>query len=138
MRERKVYWSIDLVAVAAANLMNIIMVVVVVLRSMRVKRLWVGGLVWVALALVLAVVVTLNVAGLRGQVRFPQYEAPGAVPDPILRVHPGHDRVFVSGAAEVRLHYAGDVLPQSGRRFLFLPQGRTRVIDTTCPTIRMG
>jgi len=61
MKERRVYWSIDLVAVSVANLMNVIMVVVFLLRSMQVTRLWVGGLVWVALTLALAIVVTLNI-----------------------------------------------------------------------------
>jgi hypothetical protein len=61
MKERRVYWSIDLLAVAVANVMNVAMVGVFLLRVMPVGRLWVGGLFWVALALVLAMVVTLNV-----------------------------------------------------------------------------
>jgi hypothetical protein len=61
MKERAGYWSIDLVAVAVANLMNLVMVVVFLLRTMRVGRLPLVGLLWVALILVLAVVVTLNI-----------------------------------------------------------------------------
>ncbi|MGD2145279.1 MAG: hypothetical protein PVH41_01130 [Anaerolineae bacterium] len=61
MIERRVYWSIDLVAVAVANLTNIAIVVVFLLRTTRIGRLWVGGLVWMALALLLAIVVALNI-----------------------------------------------------------------------------
>jgi len=59
------YRSIDLVAIALANLMNTVMVVVFVLRSLTVGRLQIVGLVWTAMILVLAYVVTLNVRAKR-------------------------------------------------------------------------
>jgi hypothetical protein len=65
MNERASRRSIDLVVVALANLMNLIMVAVFVLRSMGVARLQVVGLVWVAFVLVFAVVIVLNVRAKR-------------------------------------------------------------------------
>jgi len=59
------YRSIDLVAIALANLMNMVMVVVFVLRSLTVGRLRVVGFVWAVMILVLACVVTLNVRAKR-------------------------------------------------------------------------
>jgi hypothetical protein len=59
------YQSIDLVVVALANLMNTIMVVVFVLRSLAVGRLHVLGVVWVVMVMVLAYVVTANARGKR-------------------------------------------------------------------------
>jgi hypothetical protein len=61
MKERGGYWSIDLLAVAAANLMNVVMVAVFLLRTMRVGRLLLVGLLWVALIVLLAIVVILNI-----------------------------------------------------------------------------
>jgi hypothetical protein len=57
--------SIDLVVVTLANLMNTVMVVVFVLRSLAMGRLQVVGFVWVGMILVLAYVVTLNVRAKR-------------------------------------------------------------------------
>ena len=61
MNKRATYRSIDLVAVAVANLMNIIMVGVFVLRSLMIGRLRAVGAVWGAFILVLAVVILLDV-----------------------------------------------------------------------------
>jgi hypothetical protein len=61
MNKRASYRSIDLVVVAVANLMNIIMVVVFLLRSMMIERLQVVGFIWAAFILVLAAVVALNI-----------------------------------------------------------------------------
>jgi hypothetical protein len=61
VKRRASYWSIDLLAVSVANLMNVIMVAVFLLRTTRVGRLLAVGLVWVALILVLAVIVALNI-----------------------------------------------------------------------------
>lgn len=57
--------SIDLVVVTLANLMNTVMVVVFVLRSLAVGRLQAVGFVWAVMILVLACVVTLNVRAKR-------------------------------------------------------------------------
>jgi hypothetical protein len=56
---------VDLVVVALANLMNVIMVVVFLLRVSRVGRLQVVGFVWGTLVLVLTGVVILNVRAKR-------------------------------------------------------------------------
>jgi hypothetical protein len=61
MNERASYWSIDLLAVAVANLMNVVMVAVFLLRTMGATRILLVGLIWVALILVLAVIVALNI-----------------------------------------------------------------------------
>ena len=65
MNERTSYRSTDLVVVALANLMNVIMVVVFILRAMKVGRLLVVGLVWAAFILVLAAVVVWNIRARR-------------------------------------------------------------------------
>ena len=65
MNKRASYRSIDLVVVAVANLVNVIMVVVFLLRSMMVERLQVGGFIWAAFILVLAAVVVLNIRAKR-------------------------------------------------------------------------
>jgi hypothetical protein len=65
VKKQASYWSIDLLAVAAANLMNLVMVVVFLLRTVRTGRVVLVGLVWVALILVLGVIVTLNIKVLR-------------------------------------------------------------------------
>ena len=52
--------SIDFVAVAVANLMNLILVAVFLLRSMKVERLQIGGLLWAVFILVLTAVVVTN------------------------------------------------------------------------------
>jgi hypothetical protein len=65
MNKPSSYQSIDLVVVAVANLMNIIMVAVFLLRSMMVERLQAVGFTWAAFILVLAVVVALNIRAKR-------------------------------------------------------------------------
>jgi hypothetical protein len=61
VNKRATHWSSDLVAVVVANLMNLIMVGVFVLRSLMIGRLQAVGVVWVAFILMLGVVVVLNV-----------------------------------------------------------------------------
>jgi hypothetical protein len=51
---------VDLVVIAAANLMNIVMVAVFLLRTMMVGHLQVVGLLWTALVILLAAVIVLN------------------------------------------------------------------------------
>ena len=65
MNKRASQRTVDLVVVAVANLMNMIMVVVFLSRSMMVERLQVVGFIWGALILVLAAVVVLNVRAKR-------------------------------------------------------------------------
>lgn len=65
MSKRVSHRSVDLVVVAVANLMNMIMVVVFLSRSMRVERLQIVGFIWGALILVLAAVVVRNVRAKR-------------------------------------------------------------------------
>jgi len=65
MNKRVSQRTVDLVVVAVANLMNMIMVVVFLSRSMMVERLQVVGFIWGALILVLAAVVVLNVRAKR-------------------------------------------------------------------------
>lgn len=59
------YRSVDLAVVAVANLMNLIMVAVFALRTMRVEHPQVVGLVWVGLILVLTAVAGINVRASR-------------------------------------------------------------------------
>ncbi|HUT21583.1 MAG TPA: hypothetical protein VM366_20715, partial [Anaerolineae bacterium] len=65
MNKRVSQRTVGLVVVAVANLMNMIMVVVFLSRSMMVERLQVVGFIWGALILVLAAVVVLNVRAKR-------------------------------------------------------------------------
>ena len=65
MNKRASQRTVDLVVVAVANLMNMIMVVVFLSRSMMVEQLQVVGFIWGALILVLAAVVVLNVRAKR-------------------------------------------------------------------------
>ena len=65
MNKRGRYRPIDLIVVAVANLMNIVMVVVFLLRSMMIGRLLVVGFIWAALILVLASVVVSNIGAKR-------------------------------------------------------------------------
>jgi len=51
---------VDLVVIAVANLMNIVMVAVFLLRTMMVGHIRVVGLLWTALVILLAVVIVLN------------------------------------------------------------------------------
>lgn len=57
--------SVDLVVVALANLMNLIMVVVFFSRAMGVGRIQVVGWIWGAFVVVLGAVVVWNVRGKR-------------------------------------------------------------------------
>ena len=59
--------SIDLVAVSTANLFNIIMVIVFILRTMQTGHLQVVGIVWVVFIVMLAVVVFYNIRAKRGR-----------------------------------------------------------------------
>ncbi|HUT18356.1 MAG TPA: hypothetical protein VM366_04285 [Anaerolineae bacterium] len=65
MNKRASQRTVDLVVVAVANLINMIMVVVFLSRSMMVEQLQVVGFIWGALILVLAAVVVLNVRAKR-------------------------------------------------------------------------
>jgi len=61
MNKRVSQRTVDLVVVTVANLLNMIMVVVFLSRSLMVERLQIAGYIWGALILVLAAVVVLNV-----------------------------------------------------------------------------
>jgi len=65
MNKRTSYRPIDLVVVAVANIMNIVMVVVFLLRTMMVERLQVVCFIWAAFILVLVAVVVLNIRAKR-------------------------------------------------------------------------
>lgn len=54
------YRLIDLIAVAVANLFNLILIPVFILRSLQVERLQIVGYIWTAFILVLLAVVVLN------------------------------------------------------------------------------
>ena len=65
MNKHTNYKRIDLAVVLLANLMNIIIVVIFLLRSMGIQRLQVVGWVWAAFILVLSAVVVVNVRAKR-------------------------------------------------------------------------
>jgi hypothetical protein len=65
MNKRANNRSIDLIIIAVANLMNILMVVVFIMRSMMVERLQVVGFIWAAFIIMLAAVVLLNIRAKR-------------------------------------------------------------------------
>jgi hypothetical protein len=65
MNSQASFRAIDLVAVVVANLMNIIMVVVFLLRSTMVGRLQAVGFIWAAFIVFLAAVAGLNIRGNR-------------------------------------------------------------------------
>jgi len=59
--------SIDLAAVSTANLFNIIMVIVFILRTMQTGHLQVVGIVWVMFIVALAIVIFRNIQAKRGR-----------------------------------------------------------------------
>lgn len=65
MKKLASYRLIDLGVVAVANLMNLIMVPIFLMRTMKVEHPQVVGLVWVVFILVLAVAVVFNIRAKR-------------------------------------------------------------------------